>query len=597
MVRWEAETPSRAKQVEFRIDGVLKYTADQAPYVYLPGTDLDTRTLSDGRHTLAVTALGPGSSAKHSIPVTVRNAAAAAPTRQTAPTLSGEPVVGRILSLSTGTWLSPTPPTYTYAWERCAATCTPIIGANGQQRVVDTQDVGSRLRGVVRASNAYGTTVAYTDQTAVVGASAPPAGQLGSALPGRLPQSSGAGGTWFVDATGGSDSNPGTSSAPWRTITKALATVPLSGSIIRVRPGTYASSGTSYAIKFQRAGNVSDPVTVVAETPGTVTVTNGNQSAWTLGAWIYNSSGLRLQNLTFRVTTSSGANVGADAVLVENSDRIELLGCTFNEMATSGVLVRGGKSSGQSADDVWLLGNTFRPSGGNAFAQTTGTGWTSDQYYGSKGSHNVYAGQTGDASQQSTASGTTRFVAANNVFVGSTAGRSIELGPQARSSFVVNNTFYGNHIGDLVGWSTNAKLAGTGVEFFANVAGASYATSNNTVKNNLFVDMNGHGSYGSGPSLSGNVVANNMAYDLDNGRGFQGDTNDDFEETYGSSLLFAEGPGNIRLNPLFVAPGGYDLRLQAGSPAIGRSEPAYTPSIDRDGRSRDGAPDLGAFER
>ena len=100
VVRWEAETHSRAKQVEFRIDGVLKYTAYQAPYVYLPGTDLDTRTLTDGRHTLAVTALGPGSSSKHSIPVTVRNASAAAPTRQTAPTLSGEAVVGRILSLS-----------------------------------------------------------------------------------------------------------------------------------------------------------------------------------------------------------------------------------------------------------------------------------------------------------------------------------------------------------------------------------------------------------------------------------------------------------------------------------------------------------------
>ena len=236
-----------------------------------------------------------------------------APKQQAAPTLSGEALVGRVLTLSIGTWLSSTPITYAYAWERCATTtCTPILGATAPQRTVDAQDVGFRLRGVVRATNTSGTTIGATVQSAVVGAAVPPpSGSIGSALPSRMPMSSGAGGTWYVDA-GGSDSNPGTSAAPWRTITKALATVPLSGSIIRVRPGTYSSSGTSYAIKFQRAANVSDPVTVVAETPGTVTITNGNQSGWTLGAWIYGASGLRLQNLTFRVTTSAGANTGAD---------------------------------------------------------------------------------------------------------------------------------------------------------------------------------------------------------------------------------------------------------------------------------------------
>ena len=37
VVRWEAEGSASTSRVEFRIDGVLKYTAREAPYRYLPG--------------------------------------------------------------------------------------------------------------------------------------------------------------------------------------------------------------------------------------------------------------------------------------------------------------------------------------------------------------------------------------------------------------------------------------------------------------------------------------------------------------------------------------------------------------------------------
>ena len=108
---------------------------------------------------------------------------------------------------------------------------------------------------------------------------------LGSKLPSRMPLSTGA--TYYVDGANGNDANTGSSALPWKTINKALSTVPLSGSIIRVKPGTYNSSGSSYIIQFSRSGNVSNPVTLMADSPGTVTIANGSTTSTTIGGWVH----------------------------------------------------------------------------------------------------------------------------------------------------------------------------------------------------------------------------------------------------------------------------------------------------------------------
>jgi hypothetical protein len=166
-----------------------------------------------------------------------------------------------------------------------------------------------------------------------------------------------------------------------------------------VRPGTYTSSGSNYVLDFSRNASTSDPIVLEAATPGTVTIANGDHSSWTIGAWIHSASGLRLRNLTFRVTTTSGANVGADEMLIENSNRIEIDHCMSYEAGTMGISIRGGTPAQSSAaKDNWIVNSTFRPSGSNPSAQATGTSWTSDQYFGSRGSHWIYVGQVGDSS-------------------------------------------------------------------------------------------------------------------------------------------------------------------------------------------------------
>jgi hypothetical protein len=431
-------------------------------------------------------------------------------------------------------------------------------------------------------------------------------GNLGTSLPTRLPQSTGS--TYYVDGTNGNDANSGTSASPWKTINKALNTVPLSGSIIRVKPGTYNGVYTSYPIQFSRKGDVNNPVTLMADQPGTVKIANSDLTRPTIGAWIINASGLRIQDITFLVTTNMGVGGWAGEVLVENSDKVELYHDTFNETGGAGVICRGGGlTSNQTADDLWVLDNTFRPSGSNVYAQVTGLSYTASTYFGTKGSHWIYAGQFGqdpDTSAGETwdhTNGCTRMVVANNVFVGAAAGRDVQFGPEIKDSYVVNNTFYGNQsvptIGMGLGPGTDACpcYAGSGFTFFSNSGNTAYSNSNNIVINNIFMDLYGHAATVSGSAETGNIVQNNLSFKLTNGGGYDGPTSVDYYP--GSNNIFSTGTGNLATaDPLFVGGGTFNYQLQAASPAIGKADPAYAYPFDITGKARPASPDLGAYQ-
>ncbi len=98
-----------------------------------------------------------------------------APSNTTAPAISGTAQQGQVLTASTGSWSGTAPMTYAYQWYFCdstGATCSPIAGYTSATYTPVSWDVGGRDKVGVTATNAAGSSVAYSAMTVVI-ASAP----------------------------------------------------------------------------------------------------------------------------------------------------------------------------------------------------------------------------------------------------------------------------------------------------------------------------------------------------------------------------------------------------------------------------------------
>jgi hypothetical protein len=102
--------------------------------------------------------------------------AGAPPVNVDAPQLSGVARDGETLSADTGSWTGTPTLSYAYSWRRCDLTgvvCGGIAEANEPSYQLTPDDVGSRIRVRVYASNAFGSDYAVSDATLAV-AGAPP---------------------------------------------------------------------------------------------------------------------------------------------------------------------------------------------------------------------------------------------------------------------------------------------------------------------------------------------------------------------------------------------------------------------------------------
>jgi streptogramin lyase len=86
-----------------------------------------------------------------------------------APVITGSPVVGVRLAVSTGKWSS-TPVSYGYQWEECASSgsCTAILGATNANYTPTAGNAGRTLVALVTAGNGGGSGVTTTAATATV---------------------------------------------------------------------------------------------------------------------------------------------------------------------------------------------------------------------------------------------------------------------------------------------------------------------------------------------------------------------------------------------------------------------------------------------
>ena len=131
--------------------------------------------LAAGQHTFTVEAIdAAGNTATASYSWTV--IPTQPPVNTGHPDISGQPIQGQSLFVSSGTWTGTPTPTFTYQWQDCDTTgnnCTPISGATTNAYTVTNADIGSTIQATVTATNTAGTTSATSGPTAVVTAASP----------------------------------------------------------------------------------------------------------------------------------------------------------------------------------------------------------------------------------------------------------------------------------------------------------------------------------------------------------------------------------------------------------------------------------------
>ena len=169
---------------------------------------------------------------------------------------------------------------------------------------------------------------------------------LGGLLPSPLRPSTG---TTFYVSTSGSDSNPGTPTAPWRTIQKAL-NVLLPGQQALVRAGTYTQD-----LVMSRSGTASAPITVAAYPGETV---------------VLHAASITGDTYPIQIT---GAYFRLQGFVIENglgtSDANVYFWGSANHIELSGNEIRYGQDQGVFADNttsyLQILGNRIHDNGWN----------------------------------------------------------------------------------------------------------------------------------------------------------------------------------------------------------------------------------------
>ena len=166
--------------------------ASGASCVDITGATSSTYVLQGADAGRTVRVVVTATNAAGSTPATSAQSAVVAglpPANTALPAISGSAQQGQTLTSSTGTW-SGSPTSFAYRWRDCDVTgnaCNDIAGATAQNYVAQASDLGSTLRVVVTATNAFGSTPATSAQTTVVGG-LPPSNTVLPAITGAATQ-------------------------------------------------------------------------------------------------------------------------------------------------------------------------------------------------------------------------------------------------------------------------------------------------------------------------------------------------------------------------------------------------------------------------
>jgi acid phosphatase len=354
--------------------------------------------------------------------------------------------------------------------------------------------------------------------------------------------------TLYVSPSG-SDSNPGTLSAPWQTPQKA-ANSAAAGQTVCFRGGTYSQTVTSgYQQTFNNSGSQGSPI-VFTNYPGEVAVIQGSTRI--------NGSYLAFRGTPQSTGSCDGNNhcglvfEGSQGYAIDNID----ICCAVNS-APHSVLF----------DHVEIRYGTYHA----GLYQEGCSNSIVGSYVHDNGAFTANRSEDNGIYWSTTTSGCSNGGLIANNLVENNYSKGIQLydGGSATSPAnvtVTENTSVNNGAQGAVVWGdhnvfvnnvlySNNNLSGGAA---AGAQGGLYSGSTNLVDHNLTFDPTGSSGW---DNPAGCCITNNK----------QGD-------------------------PLFLSPSGLDWHILTSSPAIGFSNMSYIQPVDKDGISRATSPAAGAYQ-
>ncbi|MEU8935158.1 sigma-70 family RNA polymerase sigma factor [Streptomyces sp. NPDC048409] len=408
--------------------------------------------------------------------------------------------------------------------------------------------------------------------------------------------------TYFV-SSGGSDSNPGTSTgSPFRTLQKA-ADLAGPGDVVAVMNGTYTEPRKgSNVLTVKRSGRPGAPITFMAY-PGQRPVLNP-RAAWN-GISVYGASYIVIKNLEVRgnnaalsladaerLSSKTDPTYNTNCISVEKNresgafpHHVDIIGNLVHDCAGGGI-------SAIEADHVDIIGNHVHSNAWYTVYGASGisvlTPHATDG--GGPGTYKIRitGNRVHDNETKVKWEGCRCYSDGNGIIVDTTKGDPGRGRPAYNGRVLVaDNISYDNggsgihsyksqHV-DIV--HNTAYLNGRSARIttpYANI----YAVDSTDVR---LLDNIAYGR----PGQATNSTSRNV------------DVTYDYNVYFGGKAPEAKGPHDIIADPKFTAPGtgpNADFRLMKGSPAIGSATPFPAATTDFTGATRTGgAPDRGAY--
>ena len=384
----------------------------------------------------------------------------------------------------------------------------------------------------------------------------------------RFTQQSGTTSTLYVSPTG-SDANPGTAAAPFRTIQRAADLVN-PGDVVIVEDGTWTDTdGDGSVFAIDRGGTASAYVTFRSRNKWGAKLDGQNGAAaqgidFNNGVGYVRIEGFEIFGVANVGSPSTGRGSASGIDMYDGGHHSFIVGNHIHHIGN--VCTLSTNTNGQvgifvQQPDITVENNLIHDIG-RFFPGENGCSYTGFTGYMTL-DHGMYLNGGGP--------GADRTLIRNNIFYNTRHGWAVQMYPGSLENIqVLNNTFaFGN---------PNKNY--TSIVLDANISNGS------TIANNIFFNPEGGKSIEAAGFAGTITISNNIT---------MGSAIHDRSSTPSGMTL---ANNQLATNALFVNAAGFDFRLQSTSPAIDAGLTLTLVTIDFDGRARPrGARhDIGAWE-